>query len=81
MRAQVYTALISACSQEILRTPSSNRRLQLVLLERAQGVLAEVRARSGSCHWMEFSCALALCGEPVAHCGAMSSEQRSHYAG
>ncbi len=41
--AQVYTALISACSREILEAPASNRRLQLVLLERAQGVLAEMR--------------------------------------
>lgn len=40
---QVYTALISACSREILEAPASNRRLQLVLLERAQGVLAEMR--------------------------------------
>ena len=40
---QVYTALISACSREILEAPPSNRRLQLVLLERAQGVLAEMR--------------------------------------
>ena len=42
--AQVYTALVSACSREILEAPASNRRLQLVLLERAQGVLAEMRA-------------------------------------
>lgn len=41
---QVYTALISACSREILNTPLGNRRLQLVLLERAHGVLAEMRA-------------------------------------
>ena len=41
---QVYTALISACSREILEAPASNRRLQLVLLERAQGVLAEMRS-------------------------------------
>ena len=44
MLTQVYTALISACSREILQAPASNRRLQLVLLERAQGVLAEMRA-------------------------------------
>lgn len=41
---QVYTALVSACSREILGAPASNRRLQLVLLERAQGVLAEMKA-------------------------------------
>lgn len=41
---QVYTALISACSREILDTPPANRRVQLVLLERARGVLGEVRA-------------------------------------
>ena len=39
----MYTALISACSREILEAPASNRRLQLVLLERAQGVLVEMR--------------------------------------
>jgi pentatricopeptide repeat protein len=41
---QVYTALIAACSREILEAPLGNRRLQLVLLERAQGVLAEMQA-------------------------------------
>lgn len=39
----MYTALISACSREILDTSGANRRLQLVLLERARGVLAEMR--------------------------------------
>ena len=43
--AQVYTALVSACSREILEAPASGRRLQLVLLERAQGVLAEMRGQ------------------------------------
>ncbi|CAL8460572.1 g101 [Coccomyxa elongata] len=41
--AQVYTSLISACSREILKISPDNRRLQLVLLERARGVLAEMR--------------------------------------
>lgn len=40
---QVYTSLISACSREILKISPDNRRLQLVLLERARGVLAEMR--------------------------------------
>jgi hypothetical protein len=39
----VYTALIHACSQAILAAPPGNRRVQLVLLERAQGALAEAR--------------------------------------
>lgn len=41
---QVYTSLISACSREILKISPDNRRLQLVLLERARGVLAEMRS-------------------------------------
>lgn len=60
--AQFYSALIASCSNSIAATPASDRRTQLVLLQRAFDAFEEMRERKLRADAPVWNALLTGCG-------------------